>query len=279
MSILDAIKNQYEKNKAPEQKSFEQDFSKYFTPNLEDGVENGEKTIRILPPVEKNGSPFDEAYWHVIDVGGKYKKLYCKEKNDKGHCPLCETAKDLRAAGDEDSKKLAKTYEPKKFYITRVIDREKEEDGIKFWRFPHNWKNEGVLDKIVPIFTKKGDITDPREGRDLTVIMSKDYSLNKKGFTKVTSIMADDVSLLTDPKGEKAKLWMGDKTTWRDIYKAQPEEYVKIIADGETPIWDKNLEKFVPESQVSANTETSMNKLTNAVSSPQPSGDEDEEPF
>jgi len=278
MSVLDAIKNQYEKNKAPERQSFEQDFSKYFSPNLGDGVETGEKTIRILPPIEKGGSPFDEGYWHVIDVGGKYKKLYCKEKNDKGHCPLCDTAKDLRAAGDEDSKKLAKVYEPRKFYLVRVIDREKEEDGVKFWRFPHNWKNEGVLDKIVPIFTKRGDITDPREGRDLTIMLAKDYSLSKKGFTKVTSVMADDVTILTDPKGEKAKLWMGDKTTWRDIYSAQPEEYIKIIADGETPVWDKNLEKFIPESQVNASSETSI-KASSVATTPQPSGDEDEEPF
>jgi hypothetical protein len=281
-SVLDAIQSQYESNKTPESKggNYEQDFSKYLSVNLEEGEENGEKTVRLLPPLVKGESPFEVGHWHSVKVGDRWRKLYCREKNDGGHCPLCETAKDLRAAGDDDSKKLARTYEPKKFYIVRVIDRDAEDDGVKFWRFPHNWKNEGVFDKLVPIFTKKGDITDPREGRDINLILTKDYSLSKRGFTKVSTVMSEDQGLLTDPKGEKAKIWMTDKTTWRDIYSAQPEEYLQLVADGETPVWDKNLEKFVAEGEQNYESESSIKDSGDVVSKPQTTTeDEDEEPF
>lgn len=282
MSVLDAIKSQYEENKNTDTKtsSYEQDFSKYLSVNLDEGVESGEKTIRILPPIEKDGSPFEEGYWHSMNVGGKWRKLYCREKNDGGRCPICETAKDLRAAGDDDSKKLARTYEPKKFYITRVIDRQNEDDGVKFWRFPHNWKNEGALDKLVPIFTKKGDITDPRDGRDVTLILAKDYSLSKRGFTKISTVMSEDSGLLTDPKGPKAKLWMTDKTTWRDIYSAQPENYLQLVADGENPVWDKNLETFVAEGEQNVSSQSSVKDSSEVVSKPETNTEnEEEEPF
>ena len=46
-----------------------------------------------------------------------------------------------------------------------------EEDGVKFWRFKHNWKGDGPIDKIIPIWRNKGDVTDINEGRDLILIL------------------------------------------------------------------------------------------------------------
>jgi hypothetical protein len=240
-NILDSIREQYEKNKAQQTTNFESgpDFSKYFATRLEDGEESGEQTIRLMPTTE-GASPFEEGHWHSIQVGGKWRKLYCAKHNDGGECPLCEIEAELKATGSEEDKKISKQFKAKKFYIVKLIDRDNEQDGVKFWRFPHNWKGEGALDKIIPIFTKKGDITHPREGRDLVIILGRD----DKKYTKITSIMSEDVSLLTDD-ATKAKAWMSDTTTWKDIYKAQPTEYLQIIANGDTPVWDKGLQKFV----------------------------------
>ncbi len=59
-------------------------------------------------------------------------------------------------------------YKPRKFYIVKVIDRDNEQDGPKFWRFKHNYKQEGIFDKIIPIYKAKGDVADAEKGRDLT---------------------------------------------------------------------------------------------------------------
>lgn len=285
MSVLDAIKAQYERNKSTNSGSgsFETDFSMYFSPRLEDGEKEGESNIRFLPPVEKGGSPFEEAYWHVIQVGGTWKKLYCNKHNDGERCPLCEIEEELKSTGDESDKKLAKDFKASKFYVVRVIDRNKEEDGVKFWRFRHNYKGEGPLDKLIPIFTKKGDISDPREGRDITLMLGRDDKKN----TKIVSIMAEDPSVLTDPKGENAKKWMGDKRSWKDIYKAQPMEYLELVANGETPVWDKNLSKFIAKSEAEQ-TKTEAEFSTKKSSSPvdktvkkavETKDDDDDEPF
>ena len=250
MSVLDAIAKQYEGSKSGSSgTSYEQDFSKYFAVRLEDGDNNGESTIRVMPPkqgthpVNKEGdTPFDEGHWHSVKVGGKWRKIYCRKNNDGEHCPLCEVSADL----------------------------------FKSWRFPHNYKGEGILDKIIPLFTKKGDITDPREGRDINIIMGRD----NKGYTKVTSILSEDPGILTDPKGTKAKEWMSEETSWKDIYKAQPLEYVQLIADGETPAWDKNLNKFIAKGDDSEG-ETSFKQQEVKVETPVNNSSEknDEEPF
>jgi hypothetical protein len=284
-NILDSIRKQYEENKQATT-SFDNspDFSKYYTPRLEDNENDGESTIRVMP-TEDGASPFEEGHWHNIQVGGKWRKLYCAKHNDGGECPLCDIEAELKATGSEEDKKISKQFKAKKFYIVRVIDREKEGDGIKFWRFPHNWKGEGALDKLIPIFTKKGDITHPREGRDLVIMLGRD----DKKYTKITSIMSEDASILTEDK-VKAKAWMSDTSTWKDIYKAQPVEYLQIIANGDTPEWDKGIGGFVAkgdttEAEVSYSkpkttpkVETTT-KTVEAETEPDNDEDDDELPF
>jgi hypothetical protein len=135
MSVLDAIKSQYEKNKSSETSntSYEKDFSKYFNVRLDKDINEGELNIRIMPPAKGQDSPFEEGHWHSMKVGDKYMKLYCREKNDGEPCPICQTAKDLRASGSDEDKKLAKQYDPKKFYLARVIDRDNEDDGVTLY--------------------------------------------------------------------------------------------------------------------------------------------------
>jgi hypothetical protein len=278
--VLGAIMSQYEKNKNSSggQKNFEEkDFSKYFNPRLEDGEKNGEVAIRLMP-TKDGASPFEEGYFHVMQVNGQWRKLYCKEHNDGETCPLCEVKKALEATGSEEDKKIAKTYKAAKFYLARVIDRTKEEDGVKIWRFRHNFKGEGELDKMIPLFTKKGNLSDAREGRDLILMLGR----GDKNNTKVTSIMAEDPSMLTNDK-TKANAWVKDATTWKDVYKASPVEYLEIIANGESPVWDKNLKKFVAKgeevSKQSSTTSAAKTYTPPTTDDSSDEGDDDEMPF
>jgi hypothetical protein len=244
-SILDAMMKQYDDAKS-NKKSYESttDLTKYFNPRLEDNENSGEVTIRILPPKNEGESPFEIGFFYSLQVNGKWKKLYCSQKNDGVECPIWEVKTLLEKSSDKGDKELASKYEPRIFYLVRVIERNNEDEGVKIWRFPHNYKGEGIYDKILPLFQKKGDITDPRTGRDITLILGRDDKKN----TKVTSIIADDVSLLTDV-AKKAKTWLSEPITWKDVYKRSPEEYLQIIADGDTPVWSKESKKFIPKSE------------------------------
>jgi hypothetical protein len=257
MSSLDAVLAQYEKSKQASggsQSKMSQDerMKKYFALILDDKEKTGSRKIRILPTPD-GSSPFKEAWYHEIQVGGKWQKFYDPGKNDNERSPLNEVYEELISTGKESDKELAKQYRSRKFYIVKLIDRDREEDGPKFWRFKHNYKNEGILDKIIPIWRNKGDITDPEKGRDLIIELSKSKTGNGKEYTTVQTIMYDDPTPVHD-EADQAKAWVNDELTWLDVYSKKPVEYLEAIARGESPRWDSEKGGYVYGNDEEATT-------------------------
>jgi hypothetical protein len=247
MSTLDSVLAQYEKSQqsggSSNKMSMDERMKKYFAAILPQGQNSAQKRIRILPT--KDGkSPFVEAWFHEMQVGGQWNKLYDPAKNDNERSPLSEVHEELISTGKESDKELAKQYKPRKFYIVKVIDRDKPEDGVKFWRFKHNYKNEGVLDKIIPIWRNKGDITDPEKGRDLIIELAKAKTPKGKDYTIIQTIMYDDAQPLHEDKVQ-SDAWVNDELTWRDVYSKKPTDYLEAIARGETPRWDSEKGGYV----------------------------------
>ena len=235
---------------------------KYFTTMLPQGVSNGEKMIRILP-TKDGSSPFKEVWFHNIQIQGRWQKLYDPGKNSDGSAtgersPLNEVEEALRLAGDEQSKELARQYRSSKFYIVKVIDRNNEEDGVKFWRFKHNWKGDGVLDKIIPIWKNKGDVTNPEEGRDLLLTLQKVPLPSGRGeYTTVSSIMYEDPAVLSQEESKKTE-WLANDLTWKDVYAQKPVEFLEAISKGCEPVWDNELKKYTyddPSAKTQSTTE------------------------
>ena len=253
---LDAILSQYEKaSKGGSSSSMSQEdrMKKYFAAILKDNEKQGQKRLRILP-TKDGSSPFKEVWFHEVQVDGKWVKLYDPGKNDNERSPLTEVHDELMATGKESDKELAKQYKPRKFYIVKVIDRDNEQDGVKFWRFKHNYKNEGVLDKIIPIFRAKGDITDPSKGRDIILELTKAKTPKGATYTVIQTVMYDDPSEVHTDK-ETSNAWVSDGLGWEDVYSKKPVEYLEAIAKGETPKWDSGKGGYVysnsEESEIS----------------------------
>ena len=239
---LDAVLAQYEKaqqtgNFTPKM-SQEDRMKRYFAAILGDNEKQGQKRLRILPTAD-GSSPFVEAMFHEMLIDGKYIKLY-DPAMDNERSPLNEVYEELLIEGD---KKLASEYKSRKFYIVKVIDRDNEQDGPKFWRFKHNYKNEGILDKIIPIWRNKGDVTDSEKGRDLILELTKAKTPKGKEYTVIQTIMYDDPAPLHEDE-ETKKSWANDELTWRDVYSKKPVEYLEAIARGETPKWSTELGKY-----------------------------------
>jgi hypothetical protein len=246
MSTLDAVLAQYEKSQmGGSQSKMSQDerMKKYFALILSDKEKSGQRRIRILP-TKDGSSPFKEAWYHEIQVGGQWQKFYDPGKNDNERSPLNEVYEELMATGKESDKELAKQYKSRKFYIVKVIDRDHPEDGPKFWRFKHNYKNEGILDKIIPIWRNKGDITDPENGRDLIIDLARSKTPKGKEYTTVSAIMYDDPAPIHEDSAQ-AKEWINDEMSWTDVYSKKPVEYLEAIARGETPRWDSERGGYV----------------------------------
>jgi hypothetical protein len=244
---LESVLAQYEKatqsGSSSAKMSQEDRMKKYFAAILKDNEKQGQRRLRILPTSD-GSSPFKEVWYHEIQVDGKWQKFYDPGKNDNERSPLTEVYEELRATGKESDKKLATQYLSRKFYIVKVIDRDAEDDGVKFWRFKHNYKNEGILDKIIPIWRAKGDITDPETGRDIILELTKAKTPKGATYTVIQTVMYDDPAPIHENKDVMTS-WINDELTWADVYSKKPVEYLEAIARGETPRWDSDKGGYV----------------------------------
>jgi hypothetical protein len=279
---LDAILAQYEESKKGSSSSTskftqEERMKKYFAAILNDKETQGQRRLRILP-TKDGSSPFKEVYFHEIQVDGKYQKFYDPGKNDNERSPLNEVYEELRSTGREADKKLASNYLSRKFYIVKVIDRDNEEDGVKFWRFKANYKNEGIFDKIIPIYRNKGDISDPQTGRDLILELTKAKTPKGAYYTVIQTVMYDDAAPIHQDS-KIAEDWINDELTWEDVYSKKPVEYLEAIARGESPKW--NSEKGGYDYGDSSSDETSFGGAkSSGYEDPQADADEDSDmPF
>ncbi|MFW6377077.1 MAG: hypothetical protein ACOCZ5_00390 [bacterium] len=166
--------------------------------------------------------------------------------------------------------KEAVAWQAKKFYIVRGIDRGVEKDGVKFWRFKHNFRNQGTLDKLLPILQdymaeKKADFSCPVNGTDLSITMT-DSEFNGRTYKSISAITYRGKSPLHTDK-VVAEQWLEDDITWRDVFlpKKAPgittQQFLELVAEGQNPYWDDsdaNNKRWVfpghPELEAAANT-------------------------
>jgi hypothetical protein len=282
MSSFDAVLAQYEKNKNAtsgnaNKVSQEDRMKKYFTTVLPKGSKGEERRIRILP-TKDGSSPFVEVYFHEVQVDGKWVKLYDPKQEGK-RSPLNEVYDSLMQTGVESDRELARNYRSRKFYIVKVIDRDHEQDGVKFWRFKHNAKGDGVIDKIFPIFRNKGDITDPEKGRDMILSLTLTKAGTGKEYTSINSVIPEDAGPLhTD--AAVAKTWVDDELTWSDVYSKKGEDYLEMVANGEVPRWDTNQNKWVSSNNTTGEETIGNVKSSTPVVDPQAEDDTDSDlPF
>lgn len=222
------------------------------------------------------------------------------------YCPSCAKAKAIRAKMDKTAPKKddlktatpeqqakynkniellkrSNLFEAKLYYIIRGIDRGAEKDGVKFWRFKHNFKNQGVHDKlwkpvIMGYYKQTGKLySDVNEGIDLVISVTDNTSPNGVTYRDVSGInprMSGKSPLHTDAL--ILKQWLEDKTTWRDVFKPKKApgvtetEFLKLACEERevgqkfdmrnTPYYNEQTKKWVfpnhPDLETKANTRT-----------------------
>ena len=250
-----AMLEQYEKNSAPKYEkkaSKEYDLKNYFNTYIKEGVKSATKQIRILPPA-KGKSPFIEIHAHKVQVDGEWKTFPCLKHEKEEACPFCEAYDALRATGKESDKELAKKFNAKKLYVVKVIDRDNEEDGVKFWRFNHDYRKEGIYDKIIGVLNAiKKDVTHPETGRDLLITVNR----NQNNIPVVSAVSHMDPTPLSEDS-EKLENWLGDERTWEDVYSTKNYDYLAIIVTGGIPVWDKETNSFVDKATLTSDDKKS----------------------
>ena len=271
------VKNQYEeeqKTNFPTTKKTQFNEKNYLQARLGDNEDTKTLTIRLLPFSPEGGSPFKKVFMHKVKVNkdvssSGWKTFVCPTHNKKDgtvmgdKCPFCETsakAKELKSnALDEPTRKKYGDVEflnkVKEMWIVRCIERDHEEDGVKFWLFNSSKKKDGVYDKIMNLANrraasaaKKGNvysIFDLNNGLDLDITLTK----TSDGKTTIQVLDAGSPSPLTDDFDLGMK-WIQDEKKWYEVYTVKSYDYMAIIAMGGVPIFSKEFNKYVDKDEL-----------------------------
>ncbi len=129
--------------------------------------EGEEHNVRVLSFPDNDGQPFKER-WFYYNIGNNPGLLapYQFGKPD----PIQELITKLRDDGSKESYELAKKLYPKMRCYAPVVVRGEEDKGVRIWAF-----GKTVYQSLLNIMLDEdyGDITDPKEGRDVKVVCTK----------------------------------------------------------------------------------------------------------
>ena len=275
---IDAIEAQYRNSQGKHddsQKKFNFDPKLYLNTQLDKNVNEKTLRIRILPVSGTDPNIFMVLRIHSLKVPSEiaksgFKSFVCLndshiEEKDPNGCPLCKKANELfelanlrRSEGkEEESKTIFKqacTFKAKNTYIVRVIDRDNEIEGPKFWRFNENSKGEGIYDKLMNIFSTRKEprpdgtmynIFDLNDGKDLVLNIKRTFTKDGKSTDKVSINIVDATFPSPLSKDvEQANKWINDGKKWTDAYSIRHSDYLSIVAEGKIPVKNKETGKY-----------------------------------
>lgn len=260
-----------------ETKSVKFDLKNYLSTKLEKNEATKNLVVRFLPISSDCESNFIDVHTHMVKIDGKWKSFICLEKTEKidhekfgNKCPFCEANQafwaEWRATDNEVKKKVfmqkANEYQATQTIICRVIERGKEEDGPKFWKFNVSRKGDGIMDKIEDLVSMRAedgiDIFDIENGYDLQISIKKQKKTNGDEQTVISSITDKRKCKLSEDK-ELVEKWINDEKKWNEVFVAKSYEYCTIVLDGKTPWFDKEKNIWVPK-------ESENEKIANAKS-------------
>lgn len=275
-----AIEESMDRPQKTAQKKNDFDAKNYLDTKLADGQNERTITVRILPVSNEDGNFRIAVKTHNLKVNRRiaqsgFKSFLCLDDpqvpnyNPSVRCPICEKAqyyfdeaKKCRETDKEKSKKLfmkACSLKNKITYIVRVIERGKENEGVKFWRFNENTQGKGIYDALIALYKqRKNDmaeegienynIFDLDNGRDIVLTLTRtERSDGQEGV----AIQVNDKSInkpLTNDI-ELGNTWINDVKKWYNAYTVKSPEYLAIIADDMIPYFDKTQEKLVPKTE------------------------------
>ena len=183
----------------------------------------GKHTIRLVPYKFNKENPFIELYFHY-NVNNK---TYLSPMSFGRPDPIVEFADKLKRMGDKEDWKAAKKMEPKLRTFVPVLVRGEEGEGVKFWGFGKTVYQEILGYMADPDY---GDITDPNEGRDITVEV---VSAEDSGTSyPVTTIRVKPKETPLAATKEETDKFINGQTEITDLYQELTYSELKNVLEG-----------------------------------------------
>lgn len=219
---------------------------------------------------------------------GGYKSFICLNdhhvKDDIGQngCPLCQKKfkifEEANSVDDVNVKKAickqAYSYDTKTSYIVRCIERGKEDEGIKFWRFNKHDDGSGPFDVIKEMWMTYHNaginIFDYQNGIDLILTLTKAPKKNENSPEKTAIKIMADVAAKPLGTDEQIQMWVNDTKDWKDMYRAKSFDYLALIADDKTPVFDAENKKWVAWKDVNEQEKAEQEAAQELKEQPKP---------
>ena len=268
------LTNGNESNTSNRAKTFDE--KNYLNVRLDE--KNGEKekklTIRLLPMDLETGNPFVKVHMHNVHVPKElsksgFKSYICLSKNkDIDHekygnkCPFCE----LNQTAYQESLKETDEIKKKNFQdisianrareavIVRCIERGKEDEGVKFWKFnlrsdktdPYN-----AILKLYELRKEEGEragqvlnILDIYNGRDLNITITEGNA--------APQILDASLSTPLSKDEKQMEAWIYDSKKWQDVFSTKPYEYLALVSEMKIPWYDREKGMWVDKAEIDA---------------------------
>lgn len=254
------------------QKNSNFDTRNYLDVRLDEGQTEKTLKIRLLPMNLETGNPFVKVHTHNVKVPKEvsksgYKSYICLNKTDGvdhevygNKCPFCELNREAYLESTKTSdpvekeawQKISVANLSRETVIVRCIQRGKEDEGVKFWKFNIRDKDKSdPYNQIMRLYkTRKEEaeaagqelnILDIYNGRDLNVTITDGNSaptISDAGFS--TPLSKDESQM---------KQWIYDGKKWQDVFAIKPYEYLAIVSQMRIPWYDRDLGKWVDKDE------------------------------
>lgn len=268
------------------------DEKNYLNVRLSEGQTSKTLTIRLLPMDLTTGNPFAKVHFHTVKVpleiskasslDKSYKSYICLMKNDDidhekfGHkCPFCE----IRKIAYEKSEQVSDPVErkswqkvscdniPREAVIVRCIERGKENEGVKFWKFNLRMDQTDPYNQIMSLYNQRKaegaaqghsiNILDLNNGYDLVVKITEGNSAPVISDAKFPSPLSTDVELM--------KSWIYDTKKWQEVFTPKDYDYLSIVSQMKVPWFDRNTMKWVEKSEINKDKEEKAAQVDNEI--------------
>lgn len=261
-------------NNSKKAKAFDE--KNYLNVRLDEAA--GEKsktlTIRLLPMDLETGNPFVKVHMHNVRVPKEvsksgYKSYICLSKNkdiDHEHygtkCPFCELNQNAYKEAEKETDPIKKknfqdisiANKSREAVIVRCIERGKEDEGVKFWKFNLRFDKTDPYNTILNLYELRKaegeragvamNILDIYNGRDLNVTITEGNA--------APQILDASISTPLSKDEEQMKEWIYDTKKWQDVFSTKPYEYLSLISQMKIPWYDREKGMWVDKEEVDA---------------------------
>ena len=217
----------------------------------------GKQIIRVLPYKHNKDNPFIELFFHF----GLNSKTYLSPITFGRPDPIEEFASKLKTSGNREEYQMARKLEAKMRTFAPVIVRGEEGQGVRFWGF-----GKTVYQELLSVIADPdyGDITDPVNGRDVSVEF-KTAEETGASFPKTTIRVKPNQTPITEDKAQLEGILDNQKDITELYQELSYDELTNVLNEWLNPEASNDEDKeTAPASVVAAESTKTVEDASKA---------------